>query len=44
MLHSLPPSVLVEALMLAIVAAVLAGLYPARRVAEVHPAQALRGE
>ena len=44
MLHSIPPSVLVEAVVLAIVAAVLAGLYPARRVATVHPAEALRGE
>jgi putative ABC transport system permease protein len=44
MLHSLPPSVLVEAVLLAVVAAVLAGLYPARRVAAVHPAEALRGE
>jgi putative ABC transport system permease protein len=44
MLHSMPPSVLAEAVVLAIVAAVLAGLYPARRVADVHPAEALRGE
>jgi putative ABC transport system permease protein len=44
MLHSMPPSVLVEAVLLAVVAAVLAGLYPARRVAAVHPAEALRGE
>lgn len=40
----LPPAVLGQALVLAIVAAVLAGLYPAWRVAHVQPADALREE
>lgn len=44
MQHSLPPAVLLEAVLLAIIAAVLAGLYPALRVADIHPAEALRGE
>ena len=44
MLHILPTSVLVQAMLLAIVAAGLAGIYPAVRVAGVSPAQALREE
>jgi putative ABC transport system permease protein len=44
MLYSLPMSVLLEALMLATVAALLAGIYPALRVAAVSPAQALRDQ
>jgi putative ABC transport system permease protein len=38
------PSVLVEAVALAVVGAVLAGLYPAWRMARTPPAHALRGE
>ncbi|MGV3591996.1 MAG: FtsX-like permease family protein [Gammaproteobacteria bacterium] len=44
MLHTLPPNVLIEALLLAVGAALIAGLYPMRRVARVRPAEALRGE
>jgi putative ABC transport system permease protein len=44
MQHSLPPRVLFEAVLLALFAALLAGLHPARRVAAVEPAAALRGE
>lgn len=44
MLHTLPPNVLLEALLLALGAALVAGLYPMRRVARVRPAEALRGE
>lgn len=44
MQHSLPLSVLGEAVLLAAVAALLAGIYPAVRVARVHPAEALRRE
>ncbi len=44
MLHTLPPNVLFEALLLALGAAFIAGLYPMRRVARVRPAEALRGE
>jgi len=44
MLHTVPAGVLVEALLLALVAALLAGLQPVRRVAAVRPAQALREE
>ncbi|GAB5519561.1 MAG: FtsX-like permease family protein [Rhodothermales bacterium] len=40
----LGPEVLVQALALAIVAAVLAGLYPAWKMARTRPANALRGE
>ena len=38
------PSVVVEAVALAVVGAVLAGLYPAWRMSRTSPAQALRGE
>jgi putative ABC transport system permease protein len=41
---SLPPGVLVDAVLLAIAAAVLAGAYPALRMARVQPAAALRDE
>jgi putative ABC transport system permease protein len=44
MLHTLPANVLFEALLLALGAALIAGLYPMRRVAQVRPAEALRGE
>jgi putative ABC transport system permease protein len=44
MLHILPVSVLVQAMLLAIVAAGLAGIYPALHVAGVSPAQGLREE
>ena len=42
--HSFPLSVLLQAVLLAMVAAVLAGIQPALRVAAVRPAAALRGE
>jgi putative ABC transport system permease protein len=38
------PGILLQALLLAIVAAVLAGLYPAYRMAGTSPALALRNE
>jgi putative ABC transport system permease protein len=44
MQHSVPGSVLAQALLLALAAALLAGIYPALRVAQVRPAQALRSE
>jgi putative ABC transport system permease protein len=44
MQHVLPVAVLVQALLLALVAAGLAGIYPALRVAAVSPAQGLREE
>ena len=44
MQHLVPPVVLGEALLLALGAALLAGLYPALRVARVTPAAALREE
>lgn len=44
MLHTLPANVLFEALLLALAAALIAGIYPMRRVAQVRPAEALRGE
>ncbi len=40
----LDPSILLQALLLALIAAVLAGLYPAWRMAQTQPAQALRDE
>jgi putative ABC transport system permease protein len=39
-----PPGVGAEALTLALLAALLAGLYPARRIARSEPAAALREE
>lgn len=44
MQHVLPVPVLVQAMILALVAAGLAGIYPALRVAQVSPAQGLREE
>lgn len=44
MQHVLPHSVLYEALALAVVAAILAGLYPAWRASGITPAAALREE
>jgi len=44
MQHFLPESVLLEGIMLAVIAAVLAGIYPAWRVARIRPAMALREE
>jgi putative ABC transport system permease protein len=44
MQHILPMAVLVQAMLLAIIAAGLAGIYPATRVAAVSPAQGLREE
>jgi len=44
MLHTVPAGVLVEALVLALAAAMLAGIYPALRVARVRAAEALRQE
>ncbi len=44
MQHSIPVSVIFEALLLALAAALLAGVYPALRVAGVRPAEALRRE
>lgn len=44
MQHSLPGGVLLQALLLAIVAAVLAGVAPARRLTRLQPAEALRGD
>jgi putative ABC transport system permease protein len=40
----LPPGVLAQAVALAVVAALLAGLYPALRMARARPAAALRDE
>lgn len=44
MQHSIPGRVLLEAVVLATLAAVLAGIMPARRVARVQAAEALQGE
>lgn len=44
MQHFLPESVLLEGMLLAVIAAVLAGLYPAWRVARIRPALAIREE
>lgn len=44
MQHFLPPSVLLEGFVLAVVAALLAGLYPAWRASRIRPALALREE
>lgn len=40
----LPPGIFVQAIVLALVAALLAGIYPARRMARTSPALALREE
>lgn len=44
MQHILPENVLYQALILALTAALIAGLYPARRAALITPAKALREE
>ena len=44
MQHVLPFEVLLEAIILALVAAVMAGLYPAFKAARIFPSQALREE
>lgn len=44
MQHILPPMVFVQALLLAMVAALLAGFYPMKQVARVNPAEAMRQE
>jgi ABC-type antimicrobial peptide transport system permease subunit len=44
MLHQIPSGVILEAMLLAIFAAVLAGIYPALKAASISPAQALREE
>jgi len=40
--YSIPASVLIESLVLAIIAALLAGLYPAHKLSRLSPAEALR--
>lgn len=40
--YSIPPRVLVESLLLAVIAALLAGFYPARKLSRLSPAEALR--
>ena len=44
MQHILPAGVLAEAIVLSLVAAVIAGLYPCRQVARLNPSLALRAE
>lgn len=44
MLHQIPPGVILEAMVLAIFAAALAGVYPALKAASISPALALREE
>jgi putative ABC transport system permease protein len=44
MLHHVPSVVLLEALLLAIFAAAMAGIYPALKASSISPAQALREE
>ena len=44
MQHFLPSGVLLEAIVLALVAALLAGIYPAFKSARVNPSRALREE
>jgi len=44
MQHFLPESVLIEGFLLALVAALLGGGYPAWRAAKIMPAMALREE
>lgn len=41
---TITPSVLIQAIVLAIVASLLAGLYPSRKMAQANPADALRNE
>ena len=41
---SIPPTVAIEALALAVAAALLAGAWPAWRAGRVEPAEALRAE
>lgn len=40
--YSIPPMVLIECVILAVVAALLAGLYPAHKLSRLSPAEALR--
>ena len=42
MTYKIPPTVLAESLLLAFVAALLAGLYPAHKLSRLSPAEALR--
>ena len=38
----IPPNVLLESLVLAVIAALLAGIYPAQKLSGLSPAEALR--
>ena len=42
MQYSIPPNVLIESLVLAVIAALIAGLYPAHKLSKLSPAEALR--